>query len=249
MNLIGHFACAANAAPSVRLGAVLPDLLTLYGRKVRPLPLVRLWRKEAAPPAEVHNVIEGIEFHHAVDVRFHRAPLFLENAAALQSRLREASRTPGLKRFLPAHVLTELFLDHLLLREEPGLLDGFTVALDGGRPLLEAFTRLHPRVEAGGFRTFLERVSADRFWEDYGSMAGIYYRMNRILRRFAQRPLEPVEERALTACFAERAEGAAQSLRAFVAAMRGLPADRVAAPGSWADSPVPATPWSGLSAP
>jgi len=222
MNLIGHYTCAAVPSPEVRAGAVLPDLAALYRRKVRPLALVRAWSDRAAQVPGMEALLAGVDFHHRVDARFHRAPVFRRSADAIQAVLLEASRRPGLKRFLPAHVLCELFLDHLLLRRDPGLADAFYRDVEGAVPLLSRFVAAHPEAERGAFETFLARIVEGRFADAYLSNAGIFERMNRILVRFGQRPLEPVEQEAVAAWFERAADETEAELERFLQDMHYL---------------------------
>lgn len=219
MNLIGHFACASKASPKARLGAVLPDLLGLYARKVRPRPLLREWEGETATLHGAADVVAGIDQHHAVDRHFHRAPLFTDFQAALMRLMRQASDTPGIKRFFPAHVLSEMYFDHLLMARHPNLGDMLTQALEEGQPLLEAFCVRHPAVERQDFSRFMGRILADRFWEDYRDHEGIFYRMNRILARFSMRSLEPVETTAISETFTQQAATTQPLLFGFVETM------------------------------
>lgn len=225
MNLIGHYACAASSDAEVRLGAVVPDLASVYRRKVRPLALARSWHAaaDAQPVPGMTALLEGVAFHHAVDLRFHRAPLFTDLEAALATALREASDAPGLKRFLPAHVLAELYLDHLLLQEDEALGAGFYRDVARGRGLLTTFVARHPQADRSSFEAFLEHVLRERFVDAYQSHAGILGRMNRILVRFGQRPLGAAEQHAITACFGARETETATRLAAFIAEMRALP--------------------------
>jgi len=222
MNLIGHYTCAAVPSPEVRAGAVLPDLVALYHRRVRPLALAKDWQARADGPAGMADLLAGVAFHHEVDVHFHRAPLFRDTAAGIQAALLDASRAPGLKRFLPAHVLCELYLDHLLLRRDPGLGPAFYRDVAALTPLLAAFVSPHPRAEPAGFAAFLERLVADRFVAAYHTHAGILGRMDRILTRFGQRRLEAAEQQAVAAYFSRAEADAERAQGDFLQAMQAL---------------------------
>lgn len=222
MNLIGHYSCASVPALPVRLGSVLPDLLGHYRRKVRPAALIKCWRGTAERDSGVRELIAGLQFHHTVDVHFHRGPLFKETSSAIQEALLRASKAPGLKRFLPAHVLTELYVDHLLIGREPGLVDAFYGDLEAGRGLLTELVSAHPLADSSSFRHFLSRIIADRFVEDYRSYRGVLYCMNRILVHFSQRPLQPSEQAAVAEVFARRSGHTEALAQSFVRSMRGL---------------------------
>jgi hypothetical protein len=219
MNLIGHYTCAAVPSPEVRAGAVLPDLAALYHRKVRPLALVRAWSGDAAGVPGMEALLAGVAFHHTVDLHFHRAPLFERCTAAIQSALLGASRTPGLKRFLPTHVLCELYLDHLLLRRDPGLAEAFYRDVDGLRELLTTFVARHPHAERAAFDDFLAHIVAAGFVDAYRSHEGILGRMDRILVRFGQRTLEPAERAAVAAWFRAAEAETEPELERFLARM------------------------------
>jgi hypothetical protein len=215
-------ACAGEASPAVRVGALLPDLLSLYRRKARPQPLVAHWRENAAALPGSDAVVAGIDFHHHVDRIFHHAALFEETAAAVQAALREASDTPGLKRFLPAHILTELFLDHLLLLERPEWEREFYAALEGQRRgLLLPFVAAHPLISSRTFSEFLDQIIGGRFISDYREVEGIMYRMNRVLVRFGQRSLESGEQTAVAALLARLEDDLRAKLHDFIASARG----------------------------
>lgn len=230
MNLIGHLACTGDAPPAVRVGALLPDLLSLYRRKARPRPLQEHWEREGAGLPGAAGVLAGMDFHHHVDRLFHRAPLFEECAAEVQAALRAASDSPGLKRFLPGHVLAELYMDHLLLADAPAWSEVFYGTLESQRrALLVPFVSAHPLVHGRTFSEFLGLLVDGRFLDDYQDMPGIFGRMDRILLRFGQRALEPAERQAVAEALAARASRMRVQLGEFTAAAR----QSFARPGLW----------------
>lgn len=234
MNLVGHYACASGPSAEVRLGAVVPDLASIHRRKVRALPLAKAWREDgaAARVPGMEALLEGVAFHLTVDRHFHRAPLFRELERALQDALLGASSEPGLKRFLPAHVLAELFLDQLLLRGDPALGPAFYRDVARGSGLLTAFVDRHPMGERAAFEGFLDHVVEGRFLDAYLEDAGILARMNRILVRFGQRALGAAEQAAVTRCFAGQRPQAECRLAAFVGSMQALAPQGAQAPAA-----------------
>lgn len=241
MNLIGHYVCASHAPPDVRLGSVLPDLVSIYRRKVRMRWLTGHWEKAGGIPAAYRELLTGISFHHRVDSRFHEASFFKFASGGIHEKLLEASATPGLKRFLPAHVLSELFFDHLLIARDPDLPGRFHADLRQARATLAAFTGAHPKAEEASFGEFLHRFEAYGIVESYREVEGIFSRMNRIQVHLSQRPLEGVEERAVAGFLAENAARLDADLIAFVTEMKeGLELSPKIAGGQAA--PVPDTP-------
>jgi hypothetical protein len=217
MNLIGHLECAEHLPPDARLGAILPDLLSLYDRSVRPLKLLQggFHRLEAA------SVRDGVRFHYHVDSHFHRSALFRDGCRTIRERLVGASGTPGLKRFAVAHVLTELFLDHLLIVEDSARLGAFYDALNGHKGgALEALLAGRPELDWGGFSAFIDRLVALRFADEYLEREGLLNRTDRILTRLGQRRLERRERDALLEGLAGHAAQAQRQLDGFLLDMR-----------------------------
>lgn len=220
MNLIGHFACAAAQSTAGQLGAVMPDLVTIYDRSLRAPRLLKRLEEMVSQEPTAPAVAAGVSFHLMVDSRFHRDKLFTDGYRGIRDALRQASDTPGLRRMLPAHVLHELFLDHLLLADDPAMAARFYTLVDENQELIVDSAGLTGTQAARGLREFLQRVAHDRFVDDYGDLEGLYYRMNRILARYRQRPLETAEMAAVTD-FLEAARPAfAERQRHFVAAMQ-----------------------------
>jgi hypothetical protein len=236
MNLIGHLACAERLSPEAELGAILPDLLSLYDRSVRPFKLLA-----SGGAAEATSIRDGVRLHFHVDSHFHRSVLFTDGTRTVRERLAAASETPGLKRFAVGHILTELFLDHLLIVQEPARLGTFYAALGrhGDGPLA-ALLAGHPALDWDGFSAFLRRLVAVRFADEYREREGLLDRMDRILTRLRQRRLEGRERAALLDGMEEQAAPTRDRLGAFVNEMRAWdphapvaaqPPRRGAAPG------------------
>ena len=232
MNLLSHYACALGAPEALGLGAALPDVLGLYSRRLRLPPLEAHWGPREDTPGVFRDLLAGARFHHHVDRHFHRAPLFEATAAEVGASLRAADGGPGLKRFFPAHVLTELFLDHLLVRADPDLAPEFTRVLRAGQSALGRFVSPHPHPDAQGFPRFLAVILSDPYWEDYREVSGLFKRMNRILRRFGMRALTPHEERTVTECLCRREQTILAALNPFLQTMRASLSEFVGLPDS-----------------
>ena len=221
MNLIGHLACALHYEPAVQLGSVLPDLLPLFRRRPRISTLARMWEGEIPPAPEIQALLRGIRFHRYVDVEFHHGALFRGCSGGLLAALKGASDTGGLKRFFPAHVLTELFFDRELMQHFPGLAADFNRLLEGEPlALTTTFASRHPEFGAGELHEFLSRLAENGFVEDFRSADGIFRRMNRILGRYGQRSLEGAEQDAVTEFFHERMDWVRAEILRFVERMQ-----------------------------
>jgi hypothetical protein len=86
--------------------------------------------------------------------------------------------------------------------------------------LLSPFVAAHPLVDADSFVGFIARLSSGRFLDEYGSHEGLLRRMDRVLIRFGQRPLEPAEHAAVIEVFHRHALATGVQLTEFVGALR-----------------------------
>lgn len=220
MNLIGHLACAAELPQAVQLGSVLPDLLPLYDRRLRVPALMKRMGPRFAADIDTEDVVRGVRFHLHVDSRFHRHPLFTDGYQGIKAALNSASQKPGLRRMLPAHVLHEMHLDHLLLQDDSQIAERFYRLIDHNREAILCICGLHPAVESQGVAAFLDRVVNDRFVDDYEHLDGLFYRMGRILSRYRQRPLEREEEHSIRDYMHAEERRIRPKLHAFIADAR-----------------------------
>ncbi|MEZ6195091.1 MAG: hypothetical protein R3F20_05080 [Planctomycetota bacterium] len=118
MNFYAHarVADALYRDPEVTLGAMLPDLATMAGRR---------WDPAAA---DRPGLARGVALHHATDEAFHGAPAFLSLLERWRERLGAAL---GLRRGVAraaAHVGIELLLDGIA--HEEGEVASYAAALD-----------------------------------------------------------------------------------------------------------------------
>jgi len=219
MNLIGHMTCAERFSGEAQLGAMLPDLLSLYDRRIRPMKIVRA-HATGSNGGEA-GLQRGMRFHFYVDSHFHRSSLFRDGCAVIRDRLIAASATPGLKRFAVAHILTELFLDHLLIVDTPERLAAFYDVLRRGEASVLEMTALpDTQVDWADFADFLTRLISGRFADGYLEMESLFHRMDRILPRLRQRTLERRERDALAEGLAAHADRARKQLALFVRTMQ-----------------------------
>ncbi len=203
------------------LGSVLPDFLRLFVSKPRTAELVKFWESRGGMSADIARLIDGVHFHHEVDIHFHRSPLFRDNARALRIAMEDACDQGGLKRFFAAHLLLEIYLDHLLMAESPRLTGEFYRMLEGqSEGLLTEFVTAHPDVSPHAFKDFLRRFLADRFIEDYGNLDGIFYRAERMLVWLRQRRLTEPEKEAVGSFFRENGVALQAELFRFIQAMQ-----------------------------
>ncbi len=221
MNVIGHMVCAEHLGRDAGLGAMLPDLLSLYDRRIRPLRLIHPTQAVNSEHDGSRSLRDGVRFHFHVDSSFHRSDLFRDCADLIRGRLLAASNAPGLKRFAAAHVLTELFLDHLLIVQNPLRLQAFYGSLERHRiASLRSLLAAQDGVDWEGFSAFLMHLADARFADGYLEPKGLLDRTDRILLKLRQRRLEPGERAAVLDGLSLHATRALRQLDEFVEAMQ-----------------------------
>lgn len=237
MNVIGHMVCAEHLGRDAGLGAMLPDLLSLYDRRIRPL---RLIQPKHAVDSELDgsgSLRDGVRFHFHVDSSFHRSDLFRDCADLIRHRLLAASDAPGLKRFAVAHVLTELFLDHLLIVQDPLRLQLFYGSLERHRTApLRSMLVAQDGVDWEGFSAFLKRLVEARFADAYLEPEGLLDRTDRILLKLRQRRLDLGERAAALDGLSVHAPLAQRQLDEFIEAMQRWRAPAALRPEGAVDS-------------
>jgi hypothetical protein len=130
--------------------------------------------------------------HLATDAAFHKTPAFAE-AQAEAGRLLDGAGFEGIRvrRFFVAHVLTELALDAVLLRADPGIADGFYAAFaaaDRARVTCwaeDAVGRSLPDLPA-----VLTRFARSRYLHNYGEDEGVATGLSRLCARARQDTFE-----------------------------------------------------------
>ncbi|MDQ2686238.1 MAG: hypothetical protein M3Y28_00050 [Armatimonadota bacterium] len=133
MNFLAHFVIATRfltpvaPLPFYVVGNALPDLLPLADRhrRLRPAALALA----PAATAEEQALRAGVLAHLATDTAFHKTAAFSEAQAHLGVLVEQAQFTAmRVRRFFLTHILVELALDAILLRQETGLADAFYAA-------------------------------------------------------------------------------------------------------------------------
>jgi len=204
MNLLSHFVSASHLPENGQLGSVLPDLLRLFTRRPRIQSVMALWQNNGHSP-EMGEIVLGVDYHHHVDSLFHKAPLFTVHARALREAMEQADDTPGLKRFFAAHILLEIYLDHLLLIAKPDRSHKFYNLIADSDHLVP-FVAHHPDIDSERFSGFVDVILEDRFWEDYTAMESGIARAERIMVRMGQRRFSKRETESILQTLETRKE-------------------------------------------
>lgn len=126
MNFLSHFRlCGHYQDPERTVGKILPDLVRMVDRN---------WRlhKQRLPdlPGKLHPLAEGINWHIGTDAYFHSSLYFKEKEAVVKAAI-ERIDLPGNHHYtyFYSHVLLEMVLDRVVMRENPSLLPQFYESL------------------------------------------------------------------------------------------------------------------------
>lgn len=114
LNFLAHFLAAQPIGEEdFLIGSLLPDITRRAGVTLSSLKIRNEKGQLFAP------LLHGIEFHWFADKKFHQSNLFQLGVALWKVHLEK--RFPGVERkFFLFHLLFEMWLDRLLLSEDPG---------------------------------------------------------------------------------------------------------------------------------
>ena len=175
MNFLAHYVIATRfltlqePLSAYVVGTALPDLLPLAAERVR-LRLAQIEQTAARTEFEA-ALSTGVSVHLATDAAFHKTAAFAEAQAEVGQIVADAGfEGIRVRRFFAAHVLAEMALDAVLLREEPALADEFYAMFGAadfasvtrwaeavtGRPLPNLSLALTRFVRSGYLRSYAE---------------------------------------------------------------------------------------------
>jgi hypothetical protein len=159
-------------------GLVLPDLLRnfLPGKRVR---------IEQLAPAREHEEVqllwEGCMMHLERDRRFHGSAYFHEAEAALKELFRREELGKTVPRtWLAAHLLVELMLDRVLMKQAPELLDAFYHSLRNTSPETTNLFLEDAQLDASAFRQRFDRFTEVAYLYHYPDDGAMTYSLMRI---------------------------------------------------------------------
>jgi hypothetical protein len=114
LNFLAHFLAAQPIGEEdFLIGSLLPDITRRAGVTLSSLKIRNEKGQLFAP------LLHGIEFHWFADKKFHQSNLFQLGVALWKVHLEK--RFPGVERkFFLFHLLFEMWLDRLLLSQDPG---------------------------------------------------------------------------------------------------------------------------------
>lgn len=178
--------------PMFVAGTAVPDWLSVVDRRVRARGKLARRYVDSSDP-ELREVALGIVQHHYDDGWFHGTRAFTETNLQLAVQLRDL--LPGDEGFRPsfvAHILIEMLLDALWIRDDESLGHRYYALLHSVSPArVQRCVNLitgQPTVRLAGM---IERFVEVRFLYDYLDEAKLLMRLNQVMHRVGLAPLPP----------------------------------------------------------
>lgn len=183
MNYYAH-GCRFVDRPYYLAGTAVPDWLRVSdkGVRVRSNRVAPFADGTDSPQAEV---AAGILQHLADDDLFHGSAAFIQVSAQLTQMFKRSLPTgDNLRPSFLGHISTELILDALLISRQPQGLDRYYEAFLQIDPLVvQAAVNATTRDPAQQLAALIPLFHRERFLQDYAQPAGMWYRINQVLRR------------------------------------------------------------------
>ena len=184
------------------LGSVLPDLTGIFGRVARERYAEKLEKKRLErfdPTVAIkdqrivryerdnpgYHITNGIINHLKVDTVFHNSDFFTEQREFIKSELENLNLVKG-PRYLHfvTHIVLELMLDRLLIKENDGICDEFYTHLQKiEKEALILYLNEHDYVQVDNeFFDFFQRFVSSRYLHTYTHNEHFIFALNRIIR-------------------------------------------------------------------
>ena len=195
MNYLTHYLIDhKNSNPNYNFGLALPDLVNIAKRGWRPL--------NHSFPVQNHNVNDiyaGFQQHFAADASFHNSHIFDTNTRRLRLELEKMGlNQPGIKLFFVAHVLLEMMIDRHIIKTRPGIAAQFYTDLSiVTNDDILSFFNASGNVLPDRFFEYFNRFKEFQYLYRYADDEGIFFALNRLLKRTGQPEFEQPRESAL----------------------------------------------------
>lgn len=196
MNFLAHYIIATRfltpqePISAYVLGTALPDLLPLAAQRVRLRP-AQLQQMTARTEFEA-ALSAGVSVHLATDAAFHKSAAFAGAQQEVSALLAEAGfEGIRVRRFFAAHVLTEMVLDAVLLRQEPALADEFYEAFaDADRVAVTQWAETITGKPLPNLLDVLTRFARSRYLRGYAEDGSVATGFSNLCRRAGQDTFE-----------------------------------------------------------
>lgn len=196
MNFLAHYVLAERflpqevSRPFFVVGTALPDLLPLAADRVRVRPAI----VERQPPTAVwqSSIKTGVLTHLATDAAFHKTPAFAEAQTQVSALLAQTTfESIRVRHFFLAHVLVELALDAVLLRNDPVIGKSFYAAFaNADFAAVTEWTEAVVGQPLPHLPAVLTRFAQSRYLYQYAEDEGVATGLSRLCARARQDTFE-----------------------------------------------------------
>lgn len=213
MNFLSHYYIDQHRESPYVVGTLTPDLLSIYYPALR-IKAGQVDHFDASQHPDVLPLFfAGLQKHFTVDRIFHSSAYFTEETTHISRMLEQYFPSREIHRkFFIAHILLELQLDQVLIRQDAGIVDRFYGHFENLAPFHEL--RIATETVSGhpltNYEHFLEKFTENRYLRHYREHDHIIYVLGRLLRRVKIADLSFLGETAfqdLMDAYHERLEG------------------------------------------
>lgn len=171
-------------------GLLLPDVTREW---------IRGYKDHSYPGGPQLDFYKGCLAHYAADKRFHASPFF-KNILDIAGRLiNEAPFSSSVNRkWFLAHILAELMIDRILVKNHPDELDGFYRSLSGiDDRELDVFLKQNGMEDTGHFFENFNHFRKVQYIYYYADNNKFVYSLNRIMIRAGVGALSDADQQVL----------------------------------------------------
>lgn len=186
MNFVAHYYLDRHRPESeFAVGVATPDLMSIYNAALRVKYNQITSLKDEVFEGEHGTFVSGVVRHFDADRIFHTSDFFYEETKWLSNKFTTEGRGIEVPRkFFVAHVLLELIMDKVLIREHPGILDEYYAHFDNADPLeIKASTEFLVGHELPNYESFLRKFRENEYLFNYTEWNHILFVLKRILKR------------------------------------------------------------------
>lgn len=180
MNYFSHFVVDhIKDKHEYNTGLLLPDITKRWIKKFRyPEPDVRF-------TVAKNDLLNGCLKHYESDKKFHSSSFFSRNFETLNNLVKKVNFTPELqRRWFLSHIMFELLLDRVIVRDHELLLDSFYESLNkSDDAILDQFLRVYGMTNTEDFFNFFNHFRSVKYIYFYTDNKKFLYSLNRIMMR------------------------------------------------------------------
>ena len=185
MNFIAHyFLDHKNPESYFAIGAATPDLLSIYNPALR-VKKHHLKNQTLFFKPEHHLFNAGLKRHFQADAIFHSSEFFLQETAEISREIKKnLSGAEVPRKFFLAHILVELILDRVIMRDHPNIVVDYYHHFDT-TPMsaVKETTEFVVGHDLPNYAHFLNKFKENRYLLHYLEWDHIIFVVKLILRR------------------------------------------------------------------